>query len=507
MAMGGIFDRGSLIVAVFALALGCCLVGVVAACMHVLAHARQRLRTGRRIASTRARWRRWNRLDDLGREGKIECGVTAGTESAGTVAGTNDIGNGGNTQGNTQGGEQGGTQGDMRGYSQDDGMTRQPMPNMTSTAHGDSPAAASSHATPREQRAGYRADVDGLRAVAVIAVIVFHLDESYLPGGFTGVDSFFVISGFVVSSSLLSRPAPSAAQLLLGFYSRRVRRLMPALVVTVLATAITISMVVPPEASGLDSYYASAQLALVGMANNIYAAQTTGYWERGQQTMEFNPFTHMWSLGVEGEWLHRKNPPTTGLRRGCMRATWIESFCCSEQFYFIFPALVVLAYGRRASLAASPKPWCRAATPRRVLWMSWVISVLVCAALSVTQPRLAFYVLPSRFWQLMTGGILYEWQAGFRSLPPDAAAASLVSNLSIALLELLISGLFALAFMLTDGESAFPLPWSLLQICATSGYIALGSLRTRRTWGCGVRVPSLNALLSYRPIAYVGRIS
>ena len=176
-----------------------------------------------------------------------------------------------------------------------------------STSQGAAPAA--SHALSREKRAGYRADVDGLRAVAVIAVIVFHLDESYLPGGFTGVDSFFVISGFVVSSTLLSRPAPSAAQLLLGFYSRRVQRLMPALVVTVLATAITISMVVPPEAGGLDSYYASAQLALVGMANNIYAAQTTGYWERGQQTMEFNPFTHMWSLGVEGAWLHCKNPP------------------------------------------------------------------------------------------------------------------------------------------------------------------------------------------------------
>ena len=176
-----------------------------------------------------------------------------------------------------------------------------------STSQGAAPAA--SHALSREKRAGYRADVDGLRAVAVIAVIVFHLDESYLPGGFTGVDSFFVISGFVVSSTLLSRPAPSAAQLLLGFYSRRVQRLMPALVVTVLAAAITISMVVPPEASGLDSYYASAQLALVGMANNMYAAQTTGYWERGQQTMEFNPFTHMWSLGVEGAWLHCKNPP------------------------------------------------------------------------------------------------------------------------------------------------------------------------------------------------------
>ena len=88
----------------------------------------------------------------------------------------------------------------------------------------------------RDQRAGYRGDIDGLRAVAVIAVIIYHLDASYLPGGFVGVATFFVISGFVVSGSLLASPAPTAGQLLLNFYSRRVRRLTPALVVTILAT-------------------------------------------------------------------------------------------------------------------------------------------------------------------------------------------------------------------------------------------------------------------------------
>ena len=83
------------------------------------------------------------------------------------------------------------------------------------------PARRSSHA--------YRADVDGLRAVAVLAVVAYHLDHDLLPGGFTGVDIFFVISGFVVTGSLLSRPSPTVGDFLAGFYSRRVKRLAPAL--------------------------------------------------------------------------------------------------------------------------------------------------------------------------------------------------------------------------------------------------------------------------------------
>ena len=86
----------------------------------------------------------------------------------------------------------------------------------------------------------HRSDIQGLRAVAVIAVVLFHVSE-LLPGGFAGVDIFFVISGFVVTGSLLSHQAEKFSNLLCNFYSRRVKRLAPALVVTVLTTSIAIS--------------------------------------------------------------------------------------------------------------------------------------------------------------------------------------------------------------------------------------------------------------------------
>ena len=94
-----------------------------------------------------------------------------------------------------------------------------------SVAQGTAPASAS----------GYRAEIDGLRALAVVAVILNHIDERLLPSGYLGVDVFFVISGFVITASLTRRPAHSLADLLLGFYSRRLKRLVPALLLFVVA--------------------------------------------------------------------------------------------------------------------------------------------------------------------------------------------------------------------------------------------------------------------------------
>ena len=96
----------------------------------------------------------------------------------------------------------------------------------------------------------YRADVDGLRAVAVVAVVAYHLDSAYMPGGFVGVDVFFVISGYVVAGSLLARPSPSVADFLLAFYVRRVKRLFPALLVMLLLLYI---YVMPSTTVKLDT--------------------------------------------------------------------------------------------------------------------------------------------------------------------------------------------------------------------------------------------------------------
>eukprot|EP00966_Prymnesium_polylepis_P035128 816548-Prymnesium_polylepis.1 len=192
----------------------------------------------------------------------------------------------------------------------------------------------------------YRADVDGLRAVAVVAVIIYHLDKTWLPGGFIGVDIFFVISGFVVTGSLLAHQAPNAAGFLAGFYSRRVKRLAPALTVTVLISVLAMSALIPPAITDQRDYLFSAQLALLGMANNYYATFKTGYWDKGLHTLEYNPFTHMWSLGVE------------------------------EQFYFIFPLIVLLGYGRLVSRSSPSIPawkW----PPARLLAICCALSLLV----------------------------------------------------------------------------------------------------------------------------------
>src|SRR4051794_37929950 len=99
----------------------------------------------------------------------------------------------------------------------------------------------------------YRADIDGWRAIAVIAVIVHHFDKTWLPGGYLGVDVFFVISGFVITMSLLNRKAEGFGSFVADFYARRMRRLMPALVTCVVATSIAIWFADPASRQSLST--------------------------------------------------------------------------------------------------------------------------------------------------------------------------------------------------------------------------------------------------------------
>lgn len=93
----------------------------------------------------------------------------------------------------------------------------------------------------------YRLDIDGLRCLAVFAVILYHSDHHWIPGGFVGVDIFFVISGYVVAGSLLRKPAPTKCKYFEAFYARRVKRLTPTLAFVVLVTSLAIGLLVPPH--------------------------------------------------------------------------------------------------------------------------------------------------------------------------------------------------------------------------------------------------------------------
>ncbi|MGB9100510.1 MAG: acyltransferase, partial [Stenotrophomonas indicatrix] len=170
--------------------------------------------------------------------------------------------------------------------------------------------------------------IDGLRALAVLAVIVFHTNATWLPGGFTGVDLFFVVSGFVISQSLASRANLSLGTLLLDFYRRRVLRLLPALLVMLMATFVLSALFIP-RAWRNEQFDQTGWAALVGFSNVVLAGQQDDYFSPGA---ELNPFLHTWTLGVE------------------------------EQFYLVFPLLFFVWLRGRDRW-----PWSRALLPLAAL--------------------------------------------------------------------------------------------------------------------------------------------
>jgi len=202
--------------------------------------------------------------------------------------------------------------------------------------------------------------IDGLRAVAVVAVIINHFAHQLLPSGYLGVDVFFVISGFVITLSLLDRPATSTGSAIAEFYARRFKRLIPALALAVLTGAVLIRLFDNDPNQSLIT----GATAMFGLSNLWLFYQARDYFGASAQ---LDPFTHTWSLGVE------------------------------EQFYLLFPALLLLG-GLRGRLGLT--------TRFRVL------AVLVAASLvgfvavyPVIQPA-AYFLLPFRFWELGAGCLL-----------------------------------------------------------------------------------------------------
>ncbi len=211
----------------------------------------------------------------------------------------------------------------------------------------------------------HNAAIDGLRALAVLAVVVFHTNATWLPGGFTGVDLFFVVSGFVISQSLASRAQASLGAMLLDFYRRRVLRLLPALLVMLMATFVLSALFIP-RAWRNEQFDQTGWAALVGFSNIVLAGQQDDYFSPGA---ELNPFLHTWTLGVE------------------------------EQFYLVFPLLFfVWLRGRERWPGAR---WLLPAlTMLSLAWAGWQAR---------SAPASAFYLLPARFWELAAGALLYQW--------------------------------------------------------------------------------------------------
>lgn len=269
--------------------------------------------------------------------------------------------------------------------------------------------------------------IDGLRAVAVTSVIIYHLSDSFLPGGYLGVDIFFVISGFVVTFSLMTGSFSSPFDLLSHFYARRLLRIMPALLVMLVLTGLATAMFVP--SAWLSSQNEKVgKYAFVGLSNIQLAFTSDSYFS---PRVSFNPFVHTWSLGVE------------------------------EQFYFVFPFFFYLLYRQRKAGKST-------AAIFNLLLGSIALSLALAAFLMVMgRQQVAFYLMPSRFWELGLGAALcIAWKDRFADFDRKTIAVISIA----ALLVVLIS------FCLPLSDYS-PFPASIPAVLATAALIGIVSTR------------------------------
>jgi peptidoglycan/LPS O-acetylase OafA/YrhL len=273
----------------------------------------------------------------------------------------------------------------------------------------------------------YRPDVDGLRAVAVLAVVVFHAWPSALPGGFVGVDVFFVISGFLITQLILD--GIGAARFSFAeFYARRVRRIVPALAI-VLAWCVVYGYEQLPQAE-LSQLLAHAIAGALSFAN-VWSWRQAGYFDGAA---ELKPLLHLWSLGVE------------------------------EQFYMLWPALLVATRGGARRV-------------RTVMLSCVVASFLLNVVLVQRFPVATFYLPMTRLWELALGGLL----VGIRTSSSDPQATR-PARARAAVMTGAGAVLLALGVLYTDAQKAFPGYWAILPTAGTALMIAAGPRAWLNRW-------------------------
>lgn len=285
----------------------------------------------------------------------------------------------------------------------------------------------------------YRPDIDGLRSVAVLPVIFFHAGLSIFSGGFVGVDIFFVISGYLITTIILSELQNDKFSII-NFYDRRARRILPALFAVMLFCLVTgYFTMMPDEFKNLGQ----SLIATTAFSNNILLALTSGYWDLAS---EFKPLLHTWSLGVE------------------------------EQYYIIIPMLLLFAWKFFKS---------------KILWMFIFIffSSLIFAIWFVSiSPNIAFYILPTRAWEIALGSIVAV-----------ILSKNIINknNLSICNLLSLIGLILILISIFTFNNKVLSPSYYLLIPTIGTCLIIIFSNENTLTY----------KLLSLRPIVFIGLLS
>lgn len=283
----------------------------------------------------------------------------------------------------------------------------------------------------------YRADVDGLRAIAVLSVLLFHGGSGLFSGGYVGVDIFFVISGYLITT-IIVREIDAGNFSIARFYERRARRILPALASMVVATLVAGAFLLTPEALtelAKSTVYASL------FSSNLLFYLTSGYFDTPANV---RPLLHTWSLAVE------------------------------EQYYIFFPLLLILIarFGAR----------------RYARWLVslGLLSFGACAVITHFHPSAAFYLIPTRAWELFIGSVL---SLNVFPAPRSRRVREIAAALGLALMAWAIFG-YSSATAFPGVAAAMPTVGAALVIYA----------------GCGGD-SFVSRMLSVRPMVFIGLIS
>lgn len=312
---------------------------------------------------------------------------------------------------------------------------------------------------PTSYRLGYRGDIEGLRAVAILLVVAAHAHLAHLAGGFVGVDAFFVLSGYLITGLLVQEIDSNGRLDFSMFYARRLRRLLPGLLLMLLGASVLGRLLLAPDQQ-MDQAGAAASAAL-WLSNFVFAFGNLDYFGASADT---NLFLHTWSLGVE------------------------------EQFYLVWPLLLVLAAGA----------WGVNGNRRRPVRVVLVMSVVLALSLALSSfwlrqyPLFAFYMMPARAWQFALGAIVFLY---FGS-PSSRACASrgISTTYATALRTGGWIGLAAIiaAAVIINGNTPYPSAWALCPTLGTAAVLASGAHSPSTAVG---------RLLSVGPLQAIGRVS
>lgn len=324
-----------------------------------------------------------------------------------------------------------------------------------------SSSCSDSSSTTESYRLGYRGDVEGLRAVAVLLVVLAHASVPAIQGGYIGVDVFFVLSGFLISGLLVKEMEQNGKINLLDFYARRLKRLCPALLFMVLCTSVAAFILMSPFGQVRQAYY--ARFAVFWISNIKLAFSKYDYFD---QLEHETIFLHTWSLGVE------------------------------EQFYLIWPLFILLLYtlcGRGAQ-----------SSHKRSLYIGMavtlILGLLASVVMSYKVPLWGFYLMPSRVWQFAMGAIAYlatVESAGLGKVRPLSGLTA-KTNLMLILCGWVGVLMIGIAAIHLKTNITYPGFWAIVPSLGTVLVLIAGAAPGRN---------NVSHVLSIKPMQWLGHVS